>query len=59
VLAQRVWEVYFSSFSVFTVPWPHLALVAALAFAFTMLATAGPALRASRLPPAQTLRHFE
>ncbi len=59
VLAHRVWDVYFSSISVFTVPWLHLGIVAAIAFAFTLLTTASPALRASRLPPAQTLRYIE
>ena len=59
ILAQRVWEVYFASIAVFTVPWLHLGLVAAIAFAFTLLTTASPALRASRLPPAQTLRYIE
>jgi len=59
VLAQRVWEAYFSSIAVFAIPWMHLATVAAIAFGFALLATAGPALRASRLPPAETLRYVE
>jgi len=59
VLAQRVWEAYFSSIAVFAIPWTHLATVAAIAFGFALLATAGPALRASRLPPAETLRYTE
>jgi len=59
VLAQRVWEAYFSSIAVFAIPWVHLATVASIAFGFALLATAGPAVRASRLPPAETLRYTE
>jgi putative ABC transport system permease protein len=59
VLAQRVWEVYFASIAVFVVPVAHLAAVAFIAFAATLLATASPALRASRLPPAEALRYIE
>ena len=59
VLAQRVWEAYFSSIAVFAILWVHLATVASIAFGFALLATAGPAVRASRLPPAETLRYTE
>jgi len=59
LLAQRVWEVYFADIAVFVVPFVHLAAVALIAFAATLLATASPALRASRLPPAEALRYIE
>ncbi|TLZ49062.1 MAG: ABC transporter permease [Methanobacteriota archaeon] len=59
VLAYNVFQVYFASVGVFTIPYLHLAAVASLAFAFALVTTAGPALRASKLPPAQTLRYIE
>ena len=59
VLAQRVWDAYFSSIAVFAIPWTQLVIVSAIAFGATLLATASPALRASRLPPAETLRYIE
>ena len=59
ILAQRVWAVYFADIAVFVVPVVHLAAVALIAFAATLLATASPALRASRLPPAEALRYIE
>lgn len=59
VLAQRVWEIFFASIAVFTIPWLPIATVAGAAVLFTLLATASPAVRASKLPPAETLRHVE
>ncbi len=59
ILAHRVWDVYFADIAVFVVPVPHLAAVAFIAFGATLLATASPALRASRLPPAEALRYIE
>ncbi len=59
LLAHNVFETYFASVGVFTIPYAHLAAVSLLAYAFTLLTTASPALRASRLPPAQTLRYIE
>ncbi len=58
-LAHRVWDVYFSSIAIFTVPWLHLATVAALSLVATVAITASPALRASKLPPAEALRYVE
>lgn len=58
VLAHRVWEVYFASIAVFSIPVLHLAFLGTIAFAFALLTTASPALRASKLPPAETLRYM-
>ena len=58
-LAYNVYRFYFASVAVFTIPWLHLGVVAAIAFGSTVLATASPALRASRLPPAEALRYIE
>src|SRR5256712_12912413 len=48
VLAYNVFQVYFASVGVFTIPYLHLAAVASLAFAFAPVTTAGPPLRASK-----------
>ncbi|MBI4415590.1 MAG: hypothetical protein HY557_01230, partial [Euryarchaeota archaeon] len=59
VLAYNVYRVYFASIAVFTIPVLHLAAVAAIGLVATLLATAGPALRAAKLPPAEALRYIE
>jgi len=56
-LAWKVYDQYFASIAVFTIPWLHLAAVAVISVAFALVATAGPAVRASKLPPAETLRY--
>jgi len=56
-LAWKVYDQYFASIAVFTIPWLHLAAVAAISVAFALVATASPAIRASKLPPAETLRY--
>ena len=58
-LAYDVFQTYFAQVGVFTVPVGQLAVIAAIAFGFALVTTASPALRASKLPPAQTLRHIE
>ena len=59
LLAYNVYRHYFAEVAVFTVPYLQLAVVGAIAIGCTLLATAGPALRASKLPPAETLRYIE
>jgi len=58
-LAYDVFQTYFAQVGVFTVPVGQLAVIAVIAFGFALVTTASPALRASKLPPAQTLRHIE
>ncbi len=45
--------------TVFTVPWLSLAIILTLAYGLSMLAVAGPSLRAARLPPAEAVRPTE
>jgi putative ABC transport system permease protein len=45
--------------TVFTVPWLSLAVILGLAYGLSMLAIAGPSLRAARLPPAEAVRATE
>lgn len=43
----------------YTIPWIELAVIAAIAFAATLLSTIAPIRRASRTPPADALRYIE
>ncbi|MGC2205291.1 MAG: FtsX-like permease family protein [Thermoplasmata archaeon] len=43
----------------FTVPWIDLVLILSVAYGLSMLAIAGPSLRAARLPPAEAVRPTE
>ena len=45
--------------STFTVPWLTLGVILAAAYGLSMLAVAGPSLRAARLPPAEAVRPTE
>jgi putative ABC transport system permease protein len=43
----------------YVVPWGELVVIAAIAYVATTLATLGPIVRASRIPPAEALRYIE
>ena len=59
VFAWKVYAVYFADLVVFTIPWAHLALIVGIATAAAVASTAQPAIRASRIPPAEALRYSE
>jgi putative ABC transport system permease protein len=59
VFAWKVHSVYFADIVVFTVPWANLAGIVGLASAAAVASTAQPAVRASRIPPAEALRFIE
>jgi len=59
VLAYKIYVVYFADIVVFSVPWPNLALIIGLTAVAAVGATAQPAIRASRIPPAEALRYIE
>jgi len=59
VLAYKVWTVFFADFATFAVPWANLAIITAISLGATVAATASPAVRASRIPPAEALRYIE
>ncbi len=59
VLSWKIYLVYFADVAVFSIPWATLALNLALAFAATVASVAQPAVRASRVPPAEALRYIE
>jgi putative ABC transport system permease protein len=50
---------FFSGLGSFSVPWERLALLSTAAFVGAVVATASPAIRAARMPPAEALRSYE
>lgn len=59
VFAYKIYVVYFADIVVFSVPWSHLALIVGIASGAAVASTAQPAIRASRIPPAEALRYIE
>src|SRR5213083_787387 len=50
---------FFAEQAAFVIPWERLLLLGGIAFLGSVLATASPAIRAARMPPAEALRSFE
>src|SRR2546422_1019111 len=59
VLAYKIYIVYFADIVVFSVPWANLALIVGVASVAAVASAAQPAVRASRIPPAEALRYIE
>jgi len=59
VFAYKVYLVYFADIVTFSVPWVNLAAIVSIASVAAILSTAQPAIRASRIPPAEALRYSE
>ena len=59
VFAYKVYVVYFAEIVVFSVPWDRLLLIVGVASVAAVASTAQPAIRASRIPPAEALRYIE
>jgi putative ABC transport system permease protein len=59
VFAYKIWAVYFAEIIVFSIPWDHLLLIIGIASVAAIVSTSQPAIRASRLPPAEALRYIE
>ncbi|HYM39010.1 MAG TPA: FtsX-like permease family protein [Thermoplasmata archaeon] len=59
VFAYKVYLVYFAGVITFSVPWVNLGIIVGIASAAAVACTAQPAIRASRLPPAEALRYSE
>ncbi|MFA5896897.1 MAG: FtsX-like permease family protein [Thermoplasmata archaeon] len=50
---------FFSDLGEFVIPWERLVLISAVTFIGAVVATASPAIRAARMPPAEALRSYE
>jgi len=50
---------FFADQATFIIPWQRLMLLSFVAYVGALIATASPAIRASRMPPAEALRTFE
>jgi len=59
VFAYKVYLVYFAGIITFSVPWLNLGIIVGIASAAAIACTAQPAIRASRIPPAEALRYSE
>ncbi len=59
VLAYKVFSIFFADFVTFTIPWVNLGVITLVALVATVAATASPAVRASKIPPAEALRYIE
>ena len=59
VFAYKVYLVYFADIVVFSIPWTRLLLIVGVASIAAIASTAQPAIRASRIPPAEALRYIE
>ena len=59
VFAYKVFLVYFADIITFSVPWVNLGIIVGIASAAAVACTAQPAIRASRIPPAEALRYSE
>jgi putative ABC transport system permease protein len=59
VFAYKVYLVYFADIIVFSIPWDRLLLIVGVASVAAIASTAQPAIRASRIPPAEALRYIE
>ena len=59
VFAYKVFLVYFADIITFSIPWVNLGVIVGIASAAAIACTAQPAIRASRIPPAEALRYSE
>lgn len=58
-LSYDLYLKFFADIGYFTIPWDRLVLLSVVAFVGAVVATASPAIRAARMPPAEALRSYE
>ncbi len=58
-LSYDLYLKFFADVGFFAIPWDRLVLLSSIAFVGAVVATASPAIRAARMPPAEALRSYE
>ena len=58
-LSYDLYLKFFADVGYFSIPWDRLILLSSIAFVGAVVATASPAIRAARMPPAEALRSYE
>ena len=58
-LSYDLYLKFFADVGFFSIPWDRLILLSSVAFVGAVVATASPAIRAARMPPAEALRSYE
>ncbi len=58
-LSYDIFLKFFTDLGSYSIPWGRLILVSVIAFVGAVVATASPAIRAARMPPAEALRSYE
>jgi len=58
-LSYDIYLKFFADLGAYAVPWDRLIFLSGLAFIGAVVATASPAIRAARMPPAEALRSYE
>jgi len=59
LLSYRISVDFLAAAEAFVVPWERILLITGVAYGMSLLATASPAVRASRISPAEALRYIE
>ncbi|HLE54326.1 MAG TPA: FtsX-like permease family protein, partial [Thermoplasmata archaeon] len=58
-LSYDIFLKFFADTGSYAIPWERLVLLSMVAFVGAVVATASPAIRAARMPPAEALRSYE
>ncbi|HYM39098.1 MAG TPA: FtsX-like permease family protein [Thermoplasmata archaeon] len=58
-LSYDIYLKFFADLGSYAVPWERILLLSVIAFIGAVVATASPAIRAARMPPAEALRSYE
>ena len=59
LLSYRIYADYFTASPAFVIPWDDIVLVTVVAYGMSLVSAVSPAIRASRIPPAEALRYVE
>lgn len=59
LLSYRIYADFFTASPAFVIPWDDIVLVSGVAYLMSLVSAVSPAVRASRVPPAEALRYIE